>query len=102
MDTAKLGVSAANSQRDDERAQVRTTDQKIAKAAALVIKGIDPSRYPLYKQGRYAPPQMMKDVLNAYRVQGADVSDPRVRKSIIAAIRGLGADVDPKWIRGWQ
>lgn len=102
LDVAKLVAGSANDQADASAAAAKASDQKVARATAAVRKYIDPSSYPLYKPGKYAPPGMVKDILNVYRSEGADLTDPRVRKAVVGAIKQYGVDVDPQWVNGWR
>lgn len=87
---------------DDQAAMARSLDQKLARANADITKLLSVEDYPMYQAGGLAPPNLVKDILNAYRTQGVDLTDPRARKAAASMIQRFGVRVDPRWIRGWR
>lgn len=102
LDVFQVNSSAQGRAVDDDRAMARSLDQKLARANADITKLLDVGDYPLYQEGGLAPPNLVKDILNAYRSQGVDLTDPRARKAAASMIQRFGVRVNPKWIKGWR
>jgi hypothetical protein len=105
----RLDASTASAQQRAGASQVKSVESLIQKTAddigstiSLTDKNgtINP-RYAGYHEGGLAPQALVKDVLNTYRQNGADLSDPRVRKAAVASIQRFGVKVDPAWVNGW-
>ncbi len=106
----RLDASTTAAQQRAGASQVKSVESKIQKTAddigstiSLTDKqgNINP-RYAGYREGGLAPQALVKDVLNTYRQNGADLSDPRVRKAAVASIQRFGVKVDPNWVNGWR
>lgn len=102
LDVYQANQSAQGRAVDDQAAMARSLDQKLARANADITKLLSVEDYPMYQAGGLAPPNLVKDILNAYRTQGVDLTDPRARKAAASMIQRFGVRVDPRWIRGWR